>query len=259
MSWITDKIRKRRRIGLSLSGGGLRGIGHIGAIQALEEKGYQAQAIAGCSAGAIVGALYASGYSPTDILEISEEHNLFPVTSFRLRKTGFIDTRFLTEIFTKYIPHNSFEGLKIPLHVAATNLGTGKTEYVYKGPLDQALLASSCVPFMFSPLLQDKSSYYDGGILDNMPIAPLRKKCNFLIGVHVNSLDTIDLDGLSPIKTLDRIIHMAISQSVNANAKHCDLFIEPPDMLQFGMFDKKKHRDIYQHVYDYTSTYLAKR
>lgn len=259
MSWITDKIRKRRRIGLSLSGGGLRGIGHIGAIQALEEKGYKAQAIAGCSAGAIVGALYASGYSPNDILDISEEHNLFPATSFRLRKTGFIDTGFLTEIFIKYIPHNSFEELNIPLHVATTNLRTGKTEYVQKGPLEKALLASSCVPFMFSPIVHNDSPYYDGGILDNMPIAPLRENCNFLVGVHVNSLDTIDPDELTPIKTMDRIIHMAISQSVNANAKHCDLFIEPPDMLQFGMFDKKKHRDIYQHVYDYTSTYLAKR
>lgn len=252
-----DKIRKRRQIGLSLSGGGMRGIGHIGAIQALEEHGYKPDAIAGCSAGAIVGALYAAGYTPPQILEIADEHNLFPVTSFRLRKTGFIDTRFLSDIFTEYIPHNSFSKLEIPLHVAATNLKTGEIEYIRQGALDQALLATSSVPFMFSPILRNEVPYYDGGILDNLPIAPLRRKHNFLIGVHVNALDNINPEELTTMKTVDRIVHMAINHSVQVNAKYCKLFIEPPNMLQYGMFDKKKQRDIYQYVYEYTSAYLA--
>lgn len=257
VSWIANKIKRYRRIGLSLSGGGLRGVGHIGALQALIEHGYTPQAIAGCSAGAIVGALFAEGYTPEEILKIAEDHNLFPVTSLRLRKTGFIDTGFLIDIFKKYIPHNTFEKLAIPLHVAANNLLTGETDYLREGPLDEALLATSSIPFMFSPVLRDELPYYDGGILDNMPIAPLKGDCNFLIGVHVNALDTVAPSDLTPMKTFDRIIHMAITPSVKANSKHCDLFIEPPGMLQFGMFDKKKQRDIYEYVYNYTSDFLS--
>lgn len=259
MSWIRDKIRKRRRVGLSLSGGGLRGFGHIGVIQALEEHGCRPAAIAGSSAGAIVGALYAAGYSPQELLEIADTHNLFPATALRLRTSGFVDTRFLKDIFRQYIPDNSFESLQTPLYVAATNLNTGQVAHFSQGPLDEALLASSAVPFMFSPIRRDDGAYYDGGILDNLPIAPLRKTCNFIVGVHVNALDSIDGAEMTPVKTMDRIIHVAISQSVHENAKRCDLYIEPPAMLQFGMFDKKKQRDIYQYAYDYASAYLAKR
>lgn len=237
----------------------MRGFGHIGVIQALEEHGYRPEAIAGCSAGAIVGALYASGYTPQAILEIADKSNLFPATAFRFRRTGFLDTGFLSDIFRKYIPENSFEALKIPLHVATTNLATGQVAYVNQGPLDTALLASCSIPLVFSPIQRDDGVYYDGGILDNLPIAPLHPRCNMLIGVNVNGLDTVDPEKMTPARTMDRIIHLAINRSVRENAKRCDLYIEPPGMLKFGMFDKKKHHEIYQYAYEYASAYLAKR
>lgn len=259
MSWLLSKIRGRRRIGLSLSGGGMRGFGHIGVIQALEENGYKPEAIAGCSAGAVVGALYAAGYTPQAMLEIADQSNLFPATAFRFRRTGFLDTRFLSDIIRKHIPDNSFEALKIPLHVATTNFSTGRVSYVNQGPLDSALLASCSIPLVFSPIERGNDIYYDGGILDNLPIEPLRRRCNMLIGVNVNALDTVDPSQMTTARTLDRIIHLAISHSVRENAKRCDLYIEPPDMLKFGIFDKKKHREIYQYAYEYASAYLAKR
>lgn len=259
MSWLLNKLRGRRRIGLSLSGGGMRGFGHMGVIQALEEHGYRPDAIAGSSAGAIVGALYAAGHSPQAILEIADKSNLFPATAFRLRTTGFLDTRFLSDIFRKYIPENSFEALQLPLYVATTNINTGQVSYLSQGPLDIALLASSSVPLVFSPVQRDDGPYYDGGILDNLPIEPLRRRCNMLIGVNVNALDDVSGAEMTPMKTIDRIVHLALSQSVRQHAKRCDLFIEPPGMLQFGMFDKKKQREIYQYAYEYASAYLATR
>jgi len=259
-----DFFRKKRRqppqkIGLVLSGGGLRGIGHLGAIKALEERGFRPTMISGASAGAIIGAFYAAGYTIDEMLHIAQEHNLFPATSFRLRASGFVDTRFLTQLFHAHIPGNSFESLQIPLYVAATNLLSGKTEYIDSGPLDEALLASSSVPLMFRPVPRSSAIYYDGGVLDNLPVQPLIDRCDYLIGVHVNAPDTVAPEQLTPIKTLDRIIHLAISQTVARNAARCNLFIEPPAMLQFSMFGKKELLKIYNHVYAYTSEYLAQK
>ncbi len=248
---------RSHKVGLVLSGGGLRGIGHLGAIRALEEHGYKPSIISGCSMGAIIGAFYAAGYSVDAMLRIIEENNLFPTTSFRLRASGFLDNRFLSRLILKHIPQNTFESLKIPLCVSTTNFMSGETEYFRSGPLDEALLASSSIPLIFPGAQRDTSVYYDGGILDNLPVKPLLGQCKFLIGVHVNALDQLTPEKLTPTKILDRVAHLAIGQSVSQNAKKCDLFLEPPGMLRFSMFGKKELMAIYEYTYAYVSRQLA--
>lgn len=260
MSFRIGKLFKRsKRIGLVLSGGGLRGVGHLGAIRALEEHGYRPSMISGCSAGAIIGALYAAGYTVDDMLAMMHEHELFPATSLRLRMSGLVNTRFLAKIFHDYIPDNTFESLKIPLYVATTDLIAGKTQYLHTGKLDEALLASSGVPMVFPATIINDATYYDGGILDNLPVKPLLKKCDVLIGVHVNAPDTLVPGQLTPMKTLDRVIHLAIGESVKRNAAKCDLYLEPPEMLKFSMFGKKDILNVYEYVYAYATDHLAKQ
>ncbi|MEC3881354.1 patatin-like phospholipase family protein [Parapedobacter sp. 10938] len=245
-----------QKVGLVLSGGGLRGIGHLGAIKALEEHGYKPSIISGCSIGAIVGAFYAAGYTVEEMLSVVKENNLFPTMSLRLRTSGFVDNHFVSRLIQKYIPQNTFESLKIPLHVSATNFLSGQTERFQTGKLDEALLASSSIPVMFPSVKRNGSIYYDGGILDNLPVTPLLGQCKTLIGVHVNAPDQIMPDKLTPAKILDRITHLAIGQSVADSARKCDLFLEPPEMLKFSMFGKKELMDIYEYVYTYSSRFL---
>ena len=249
---------RRHKIGLVLSGGGLRGIGHLGAIKALEEHGYKPSIISGCSMGAIVGAFYAAGYTVDEMLRIVKDNNLFPAMSFRLRTSGFVDNRFLSRLIQKYIPQNAFESLEIPLHVSATNFLSGQIEHFHSGKLDDALLASSSLPLIFPSIKRGQSVYYDGGILDNLPVTPLLGQCKLLIGVHVNAPDQITPEKLTPAKILDRITHLAIGQSVAQSARKCDLFLEPPDMLKFSMFGKKELMDVYEYVYTYSSRFLQK-
>lgn len=248
---------KPSKIGLVLSGGGLRGIGHLGAISALEEYGIKPSIISGSSAGAIIGACYASGLSVEEMMQIVQNNDLFPARSLRFRKAGFFDTGFLSSLIQKYIPENTFESLKIPLHVSATDVWLAKTVDIHNGPLDQALLASSSIPFLFPAVKQNGSTYYDGGLLDNLPVAPLLNQCDYLIGVNVNALDHPASEQLSSLKMLDRIIHLAIRQSVVRSAEKCDLFIEPPNMLQFGLFDKKQLIPMVEYVYAHTLEQLA--
>jgi NTE family protein len=250
------KKKKEHQVGLVLSGGGLRGIGHIGALKALEEHGYRPTILSGCSAGAIIGAFYAAGYTPDELRNIAFESSFFPRSSFRLRMSGFIDTGFLSKLFQQYIPANTFEMLKMPLYVAVTDIVAGKTEYLHSGQLDQALLASSSLPLLFPPFKSGEKVYYDGGILDNLPIKPIITQCEFLIGVHVNALAPVSAQALTVRKTMDQIVHLAIGQSVYRNARKCHLFIDPPAMNQFSMFNKRDAQKIYDHVYDHTSRQL---
>ena len=209
--------------------------------------------------GAIIGAYYAAGYTVEAMLRIIEENHLFPATSFRLRTSGFVDSGFLSRMIRKHIPQNTFESLRIPLYVSTTDFLSGASEYLHSGQLDEALLASSSIPFMFPTVKREKSVYYDGGILDNLPVQPLIGQCKFLIGVHMNALDQITPDELTPAKVLDRVTHLAIGRTVSQNAQKCDLFLEPPAMLQFSMFGKKDVNDIYKYSYAYASEYLARR
>src|SRR4026207_977840 len=103
------------KIGIALSGGGTRGVVHIGVLKALEENGIFPSIISGCSAGSIVGAMYAQGYSPSEILSIASERSLLWMFSLRLPTKGFVTHTFLRKMLKRYITVDSFEELKKPL------------------------------------------------------------------------------------------------------------------------------------------------
>lgn len=244
-----------QKIGLTLSGGGLRAIGHLGVMKALEQYGIRPTVLSGTSAGSIVAAFYAAGYGPDEMFTVILKKDFFPRTYFRLRSSGLFDPSFLVKIFSEYIP-DDFSKLKLPLYVAATELSAGVTEYFYEGPLYKALLASSSIPLIFPAVADHEKMYLDGGILNNLPIEPIREKCDYLIGVHVNSIAKGPVTQLGVRKTFDRVFHLALSNAVYAKAGHCHLFIDPPGMTQFGMLDKKEAHTIFEYTYGHAMQQL---
>src|SRR5687768_13673283 len=121
--------------GLVLSGGGARGISHLGVIKALGEAGVKIDCMAGTSAGAITGALYSYGYKPDEILDIIVSTSFFKSLKIAWTLKGLLSIDGLQNVLLKFIPTNSFESLKIPLVVSATDLKRGKVEYFSKGEL----------------------------------------------------------------------------------------------------------------------------
>ncbi|MEJ2004011.1 MAG: patatin-like phospholipase family protein [Cyclobacteriaceae bacterium] len=119
----------RKKIGLVLSGGGARGIAHLGLIKAMEERDIPIDMISGTSAGSIVGALYAAGHSTTDILNMVKSVRTYQLLSPALSLRGVLKIDVLQKFLRKYIATDSFESLHIPLTVAATNINTGKTDF----------------------------------------------------------------------------------------------------------------------------------
>lgn len=88
--------------------------------------------------------------------------------------------------------------------------------------------------------------------MDNLPIEPIMDKCNFLIASHVNSISYDELNKMSLMKEFDRILHLAIAKSVYSKAKYCNIFLDPPKMTKYSLFNKKYMDEMFQQVYDYT-------
>jgi len=238
-------------IGIVLSGGGARGIVHIGVLKALDEIGVKFDRISGTSAGAIIGALYAYGYKPDDILKIVQNAKLFNLVKLAFTNSGLLDIHSLRKTLEAYLDCELFENLKIPLVINAVNLESGKTAYFDEGPLIQPILASSAVPIIFKPVTINGVSYIDGGIQNNLPVEPLMGNCKKIIGVHSNPADEHYRVG-NFRSVLERTLLLAIRSNTESRLKLCDLVIEPPGMKSVRAFEYSKIKDIFEIGYRYT-------
>lgn len=235
-------LKDRKDIGLCLSGGGLRAIAHIGVLKALEELKIRPAAISGTSAGAIIGSLFAYGYGADELMEIVAKETFFSRKSFRLQTSGIFKTSLLTDIYSKYLPENDFNILKIPMTIAATDISLGTEVFFSEGELYGPLLATASIPFIFPPTLIDDRVYCDGGLLNNLPIEPLLIQEKYVIASHVNAVSVIsqtECKKLSARSMAERLFYLGMANPVNQKKKACNIFIEPPNLVQYSMFDKK--------------------
>jgi NTE family protein len=239
-----------QKIGLSLSGGGARGFAHLGMIKALEEEAIQFDVIAGASAGAIVGLLYATGRKADEIYEITSKLNFLKIFRPALNWRGLLKLENVATVLRQYIENDNFASLKVPLIICATDLRKGKIKYFRKGELIQPTLASCSIPVVFDPVTIGKSQYIDGGILDNLPVKPLKKEADFIIGMHVNPIQA-DYEPGNWKDLMERSLLMAVSSGTYLKKKKCDLFWEPQELARFKVFDYKKSKEMYEIGYKY--------
>jgi NTE family protein len=239
------------KIGLVLSGGGARGLCHLGVTKALEEAGVKFDFMSGTSAGAVIACFYSYGYKPDEILNIIEGTSLLKSLRPAWTLKGLLKLDNLRALILKYLPENTFESLKIPVTVAATDIKKGKIEYFAQGELVDALLSSCCVPAVFNPITFRGSLYVDGGILDNLPVKAIRDKCDRIIGSHCNFI-TSEFDVKNIRSVVERSLLMAIHGNTMQNKALCNVLIEPPDAGKFSGFDLGKARELFNIGYAYT-------
>jgi NTE family protein len=239
------------KTGLVLSGGGARGISHLGVIKALEEFNVKIDCLSGTSAGSITGALYSYGYKPDEIVKMISATSFARTLKLAWTWTGLLKLDGLRNIILKYIPENSFDALKIPMTFAATEIRKGRIEYFSRGELVPAILASCCVPAVFEPVAIDGGMYVDGGILDNLPVKGIQGQCDFIIGSHCNFIRSeVDLKNFRTV--IERSLLMAISGNTSVSKTLCHLLIEPPDLGKYSGFDLSKAQEIFEIGYRYT-------
>eukprot|EP01133_Synstelium_polycarpum_P003345 gene3345-3804_t len=204
-----------------LSGGGIRGIAHLGVLKAFMNAGIRFSHISGTSAGSIAGAFYAAGIDPEEGLNIFMKTKLLRFVRPSLGALGLVNIEHTAALLKEYFPGDRIEGLKIPLTIAATNFSEGSLIYFTKGPLIRAIQASSCIPGIFKPIMIDGQMYVDGGILNNFPVEPLLKDCDFIIGSSCNHLKSVDK--ITNITTLmGRAGIMSVNKDMEQKAKFCD-------------------------------------
>lgn len=246
-----------KKVGISLSGGGSRGIVHIGILKAIDEAGIKISMVTGTSAGAIIGALYCSGYSPDEIMNIIKATKLIKYVRPAISFSGLLKLETIDSAFRKYIKVDSFEELKIPLVVAATNVRKGTSTLLHDGPLIQSILASCAVPVIFKPISLNGETYIDGGILNNLPIEPLLESCDVIIGLNCNPISENYEPG-NMRSLLERSLLMAINVNTIAKKDLCDLFLEPEGLKNFGGFDFSKADEIFNIGYEYGKSVIEK-
>jgi NTE family protein len=235
------------KIGMAFSGGGIRCVAHLAVYQALEEEGIVPDSLSGTSGGALAACLLAHGLKPQEILAIVTKTRVLQAIRPALTISGLLNVEKALAFSLSYLPE-TFEELKKPVTISATNVRTGKAEQFSSGPLLPAILASCCMPVIFKPVQIGQDFYMDGGLTNNLPVEPLKESCDKVIGVHTNPVNenynVMNMKGL-----LERTFLLAINGNVEQRKDLCDIFLEPPSLINVKVFQFNLAGAIFEETY----------
>jgi NTE family protein len=176
------------KVGVALSGGGARGLAHLGVLQVLDEAEIPVDVVAGTSMGGIVACLYAAGIPVQDLIAFSKKIGVIDLVSPDLKWRGLFGHEKTANLLADLLGSGdvAFEDLDIPAAVVCADIETGGLVILDEGPLIPALLATSAVPIIFSPVHHRGRWLVDGGVLNNLPVDVVcRMGAERVLGVNV--------------------------------------------------------------------------
>ncbi len=253
-------VQKDIKIGLVLSGGGAKGFAHVGVLKVLEEAGVRIDYIGGTSMGAIIGALYASGYSAHELDSIVRAHDFNDLMQDRLprdaksiyqkentekyalslpiinRTIGFPTAlskgqnvfNLLTKLTEQVSQVDDFSKLPIPFYCVATNLETGEQEILESGFLPEAVRASGAFPSLLDPVEIDGKLLTDGAVANNFPVEEMMaKEMDIIIGVDVQDKLSVKEELNSAPKILMQIVSFQMYDNLDIKRKVVDAYLHP--------------------------------
>lgn len=240
---------KKYQTGFVLSGGFIKGFAHLGAMQALMEHDIRPQIISGTSAGSLVGALYADGNEPYQVLEFFSGLKFTDLTKPMLPTTGFFELTELQDFLHARLKRQRIELLPVPMVIAATDLDHGKTVYFRSGDIAQCVVASCCVPVLFSPITIDGTHYVDGGVLMNLPVTAIREECERIYAINVSPMLTPDYK-MNIINIAERSYQFIFRSNTVAERQLADVLIEPVNLSGYSNMDLEKAQEIFMAGYE---------
>ena len=273
---FSQETTKRPKIGLVLSGGGAKGFAHIGVLKVLEQAGVKVDYIAGTSMGAVIGGLYASGYSATqidsifyntDFDELLQDYIPRSSKSFYEKRNdqmyaltlpfdklkigvpialskGMYNYNLLSKLTHKVRHVRDFNKLPTPFLCIATDIEKGEQVILKEGYLAQAMLASSAFPSLFSPVEIDGKLLIDGGVVNNYPVEEIRKMgADIVIGVDVQD-DLKDRNSLKDAtQILVQITNLDMVKIMKDKQKLTDIYIKP-EVSDYGVISFNEGQEI---------------
>lgn len=250
--------QKPHKLGIALSGGGIKGLCHAGVLKGLDELGLKPEVLSGVSAGSIVGALYADGYTPDEIKELFDDVSFREWTQIRIPAGGFFRIDPFVKFLKSTLRAKRIEDLKIPLRIVATDLDHGRSVTFTSGNLVECVAASCSVPVLFTPRNIDGVNYVDGGVFKNFPVSTIRNECEYLIGVNASPL-VADQYKMSIMNVAMRCYHFMFKANIIHDKELCDLLIEPPDMGDYDTFEVEKSQEIFELGYNEAKIIVAQK
>ena len=185
-------VAMKKKIALVLSGGGARGLAHIGAIETLESHGYEITSIAGCSMGALIGGMYAAGKLPEvkDWVLALDRRKVLSLVDFSLSLTHLVKGDRVMEALKEIVPDVNIEDLPIPYTAVATDWNSGKEVVFDHGSLYDAIRASISIPLFLNPVRWEDMLLVDGGLVNSLPLnRVVRHSGDLLFGINVSTHD----------------------------------------------------------------------
>ncbi len=241
-------IEKRDNLGLVLGGGGARGFAHLGVLKAMEELGIKPDIISGTSCGSIVGAMYASGLSSKECLDFFLKEKLYSLVRPTLSKKGLMVMTGFEAKLENYISAKTFEDLKIPLIITASDINGGVPVHFKEGLLVEKIIASSSVPIVFVPKEIDGIDYVDGGLFMNLPVRPIRDLCKTIIAVEINAIDTHEkVHNMMEMAT--RSFNLGVEGNTYKDRELADILIVPDNMTRYNMLNMDHAQEIVEKGY----------
>lgn len=185
-------VAMKKKIALVLSGGGARGLAHIGAIETLESHGYEITSIAGCSMGALIGGMYAAGKLPEvkDWVLALDRRKVLSLVDFSLSLTHLVKGDRVMDALKEIVPDVNIEDLPIPYTAVATDWNSGKEVIFDHGSLYDAIRASISIPLFLNPVRREDMLLVDGGLVNSLPLnRVVRHSGDLLFGINVSTHD----------------------------------------------------------------------
>jgi NTE family protein len=252
-------------LGIVFSGGGALGLAHIGAIKALEEYDLEPCYVAGSSMGAIIGVMYAAGYTSDEIMKIVEDRRLYKVGHLMSWQSaywnqGMSTQKTLYKELREFVPHNSFDSLERRFMVCVTNVETGEPVYRHTGDnLKEFVAASASIPAVFEPIVIDSVRYVDGGVTDNLPVKALRAQLGLPL-LKVIAIDVLPfIENYEAKNSLDMAkwgLRLFQYKNAEPNRATADYLIDCWALKEYHEFDFKRYKEIYQYGYDAMKAYI---
>lgn len=249
---ISQHSATPRGLALALSGGGARGLAHLGVLAAFDELALPVAALAGVSSGAIAAAFYAAGFAPREILQLFMGVSITKLTRMAFSRYGLLQLGAVEALYARHLGADcTFESLRIPLTLVATDLTAGASAYFTQGPLIPPLLASSAVPVLYRPVEYQGRQLVDGGLLNNLPV-------DALLGrgwpvVAVNCIPTNTGGRIMGFRNLvERTLNLIIGANSTLSKQQCQLLLEPPALRAYRPLDYRRGQELFDIGYEYT-------
>lgn len=234
------------KIGIALSGGGVLGAAHVGVLEELEKADIKIDYISGCSAGSIIGALYAcKGLDGIEEFFTDIEAKLIKnrqISNFNPKKVLEV----LEFSLLKNLEGFGFSNTNIKYSCVATDMQAGENKLFDTGHLVKAVIASSAYPGVFPVQIIDEVAYADGGISKNLPADVVKDMCDFVIGSSIYNADAMErtqIVKMNSLQIMKRTLDILQKELSESQEQYCD-FVFKPNVEKYRWYDFGKLRTI---------------